>query len=139
MFEQHGNFNVFVVNNTITLTLEGAWNVETSLAYQQEIREKARHLKGSPFGVLTLLNDWELCTPECEKVLVEIVQTAISWGMQKEAVINDTGAAKLLLFEKHKHLHINDCKEDHFHRRIFSQKSDAVSWLASAGFHLDDT
>jgi len=98
MFEQHGDFNVFVVNNTITLTLEGAWNVETSLAYQQEIREKARHLKGSPFGVLTLLNDWELCTPECEKVLVEIVQTAISWGMQKEAVVNDTGAAKLLLF-----------------------------------------
>lgn len=138
MFEQHGNFNVFVVNNTITLTLEGAWNVETSLAYQREIREKATPLKGSPFGVLTLLDDWELCTPECEKVLVEIVQAAISWGMQKEAVVNNNGAAKLLLFEKHKHLHIDDIKEKHFHRRIFSQQSDAISWLAREGFHIDD-
>jgi hypothetical protein len=138
MFEQHGNFSVIVANNTITLTLEGAWNVETSVAYQREIKEKAHLLKGRPFGVLTLLDDWELCTPECEKVLVDIVQTAISWGMQKEAVVNDKGAAKLLLFEKHKHLHIDDIKEKHFHRRIFSHKSDAVSWLASEGFHIGD-
>lgn len=135
MFTEHGYFNVELRGNILFLDIKGAWNIETSLAYQKAISEAIKPIEGQPWAVITLMNDWELCTPDCETVLFEIIKDAIAKGLIREAVVNNNGIVKLQLFEKYRNVKLSNKTKTPFKRHIFQVQEIAMQWLKTQGFN----
>ena len=137
MFTEHGCFYVELKGNILLLDIEGAWNLETALAYQKAITEAIKPIVGQNWAVLTLMNKWELCTPDSEIVIVDIVKNAITKGLTREAVVNNKGTIKLELFNKHRNVKTLSDANIPFKRHIYQDEETALEWLASEGFGVD--
>lgn len=134
MFTEHGCFHVELRGNILYLDIEGAWNIETSIAYRKAITESIQPLIGKPWAAMTLMNDWELCTPDSEIVIFDITKEALANGLVREAVVNSTGLIKLELFEKYKNIEVPTGVNMPFKRRIYQDEQSALDWLAEEGF-----
>ena len=134
MFTEHGSFHVELKGNLLLQEIEGAWNIETSIAYKAAIDDIIKPMIGKPWATMTLMSNWELCTPDSELILVSIIKEAIEHGMVREAVVNDTGIIKLQLFEKYRNDKIHKNAKIPFKRRVFQNEKEALEWLASEGF-----
>lgn len=137
MFSEHGSFHVELRGNILFLDIEGAWNIETALAYQKEIAEAIKPIIGQNWAVVTLMDDWELCTPDSEKVIVKIVLDAIGKGLIREAVVSSQGTLKLELFDKYSHVNTSSDTTIEFKRHIYQDEKKALEWLSSEGFSVD--
>jgi hypothetical protein len=137
MFSEHGDFDVNLRGNILFLYIQGAWNIETSVAYQEAISEAIKPVIGKNWAAITLMDDWELCTPDSESVLFEIIKDAISKGLTREAVVNSKGTIKLQLFEKYHNVKTPNDTNIPFKRRIYQDEEEALQWLATEGFSID--
>lgn len=138
MFTEHGCFDVELRGNILFLEIEGAWNIETALAYQETIAEVIRPVIGKHWAAITIMSNWELCTPDSETVIVNITIDALKKGLVREAVVNNSGLIKLELFEKYRNVTPPSDSKIPFRRRIHKDEEAALEWLASAGFSVDD-
>lgn len=134
MFKEHGSFEIKLLGNVLILNIHGAWNIETSLKYRDAINACIKPIVGQKWAVLTQMTDWELCTPDSEAVLADLIVDAISKGLVREAVVNNKGAIKLELFEKYKKLENYNDPETGFKRYIYDEQADALNWLSQEGF-----
>jgi hypothetical protein len=134
MFNEHGSFKVELRGNILFLTIVGAWNIETSKAYQQAISEAIKSLVGTQWAVLTFMDDWELCTPDCEPIFVEIILDGIAKGLVKEAVVNNKSTLKLELFSKYQKIKTPNDTNIPFKRHVYQDEKSALAWLVEQGF-----
>ena len=134
MFTEHGFFNVELRGNILFLYMEGAWNIETSMGFQDAISEAIKPIEGQPWAAITSMDNWELCTPDCEPVFFETIKEGIAKGMIREAVVNNSGTIKLQLFEKYRNVKLPSDIKIPFKRYIFQEQKAAMNWLKKEGF-----
>lgn len=135
MFNEHGGFNVSFEGETLLIVLTGAWNVETAKTYSDTVLNTVEPVKGKFWGLISDLNEWELCTPECELLLVNLFRECRSKGLRREAIVNiNTASVKLDLFHKYAKKYICEPSSDGFKRGFFKTATEAKEWLAHEGF-----
>lgn len=137
MFNQHGEFNVTLRGNILLVVITGAWNVETGKAYRESILKAIEPVKGKCWGLISNVNEWELCTPDCELLTVTLVAECKAQGLKREAVVNSsTESVKLDLFHKHAIKHTSETSPDEFKRCFFETDAEARLWLKNEGYDL---
>ena len=72
MFNQHGGFKVTLVGDIVLVVVTGAWNAETAKAYSEVFLEIISPIKDKPWGLISDVMEWELCTPDCELLIVQL-------------------------------------------------------------------
>jgi hypothetical protein len=102
MFNEHGEFKVTPQNDILLAVVVGAWNAETANAYRDPILDIITPLKGNLWGLISNVNDLELCTPDCELLMGKLLAECRAQGLKREAVVNDNiKSVKMELFHKH--------------------------------------
>jgi hypothetical protein len=137
MFNEHGDFNVSLEGETLLIVVTGAWNVETAKTYTEKVLNTIEPVKDKFWGLISDLNEWELCTPECELLLVKLFVECRSKGLKREAIVNNnTASVKLDLFHKHSKGYISETSSDGFKRGFFETDTAAREWLKQEGYGL---
>jgi hypothetical protein len=134
MYTEHGCFHLELKGNILFITLEGGWNLETAMAYGKAINVITKDISSEPWAVLTVTDDWELCTPDSELAIVDFVKKAIENGLTREAVVNNKSSIKLEIYGKYKHLKRSSVDNALFERAIFQDVDQALEWLNKDGF-----
>ena len=137
MFNKHGEFNVTLHNNILLAVVAGAWNAESANAYRDTILDIITPLKGNLWGLISNVNDWELCTPDCKLLMGKLLAECRAQGLKREAVVNDNiKSVKMELFHKHANKNTLGSSSDVFSRCFFETDTEAKSWLNTQGYGL---
>ncbi|WP_293747196.1 hypothetical protein [uncultured Paraglaciecola sp.] len=137
MFNQHGGFKVTLVGDIVLVVVTGAWNAETAKAYSEVFLEIISPIKDKPWGLISDVMEWELCTPDCELLIVQLSVECKRLGMKREAIINtNIESVKLDLFHKYTKKQPSKALPDVFERRFFKTDSEAKEWLKNEGYGL---
>lgn len=85
---------------------------------------------GKKWGLLHDARNWELSTPESERLSNKLVRTEITGTLTHQAVV--TGKSELQKWQAR-----NIFKEvTNYEVEFFTDTEAAVDWLASAGYHM---
>jgi hypothetical protein len=137
MFNEHGEFAVTRQGNILLVYAFGAWNAETAKAYIHTIKEAIEPFKDESWALISNVEQWELCTPDCEILMVYLAKECRAKGLKREAVVNkNTKSVKLELFHKHSKQYTCEPSVSQFHRRFLKTDTEAKSWLKNEGFGL---
>ena len=134
MFNVHGEWKISVDNQVLLQWFSGSWNEEAIIAYAKEFKIMATPLVGSKWAILSVFEDWELGVPEIEKHVIEHCQWFKDNGCIKECHIYSADAAKEMQLEK-----LIPHTEEGYERCVFTHFDDAVSWLESHQYQLQNT
>lgn len=137
MFNEHGGFKVVLQDDVLFVTVTGAWNAETANAYKDVIHKTIAPLKGTFWGLISDVSAWELCTPDCELIIVELSAHCREEGLKREAMVNkSTESIKLELFHKHLSNNTPESPPHVFHRHFVKSQAEAKEWLMQQGYGL---
>jgi hypothetical protein len=137
MFNEHGDFNLTLQGDILFVVVTGAWNAETANAYRAAILKTIEPSKGKLWGLISNICEFELCTPECELLIVQLAAECRGKGLKREAVVNkNIESVKLDLFHKHSKNAPSESSRDVFQRRFFATDSEARFWLDNEGYGL---
>ena len=128
MFDAHGSFDLVLNGRILEADVKGAWNVETAYAYAASVSHYIEILQGKPWALISIVDDFELFTPACYPVMVELAAKAYRSGLVNEAFVNYVDSIKMQVF-KPKIAAFPD-----FHRAFFRTKPEALVWLKKQGF-----
>lgn len=131
MYEAHGEFTIKLSGSILQVSIIGAWNLETALAYQQEVQAVMTGKKLGTFAMITDINQWDLFTPDVAPIIRRLVREAVSGGLTHEAVIHKTSSIKLEYFKTPESLRNN------LTRKVFSNTDEALIWLENNGYYTD--
>ena len=100
MFKEHGDFTLTRQGNVLIAYVSGAWNAETEKAYGAIIHDSIKPFNGGPWVLISNVEEWELCTPDCQKLMMQLAVECRSKGLKREAIVNSNiDSVKLDLFE----------------------------------------
>jgi hypothetical protein len=136
MFNEHGGFNVTLQGDVLVVVVTGAWNAETAKAYQDVVQSSISSIKGKAWGLICNLSEWELCTPDCESMIIDLVTKCRHDGMRREAFICETDSVKLDLFYKRDKSDVSQVIVEQPQRRFFNNDQSAWQWLEAGGYGL---
>ena len=128
MFAAHGSFELDISGNIIISHIKGAWNRETAIDFETQMKKAIRELKGVPFGMVSVFDEWELYTPDCKPIVSELFFHALQCGLQKEGLVNSHDSVKM----RHFALLISSYPD--FERKLFTSTEQALEWLATYEF-----
>lgn len=74
--QEHGSFDMKIINQTLVVKAFRAWNYETVLRYGTEYKQLIEKLKNKPWACLVDLTEWELATPDIWEHIDELNE----WG-----------------------------------------------------------
>lgn len=136
MFSSHGDFSVELRGSILFISMYGGWNVETALGFKKAVEEATKPVKSTQWAALTCMSKWELCTPDCEPIIVEFSVKAKRDGLTREAVVNSSNVSqiKLSLFEKYRDEALVMQANPEFVREFFQDKKPALNWLIDEGY-----
>lgn len=135
MFNEHGGFELKLDGNILLAVVNGAWNAETAQAYREAILKLIESLHHKPWALISNVNDWELCTPDCELLMGQLLAECRGKGIKREAVINSNiQSVKLDLFHKHTKQQSLKPPPDVFQRCFFETEEEARKWLKNEGY-----
>jgi hypothetical protein len=130
MFEAHGSFELAVRGNILQANIIGGWNVESAQQYSEAIKEITKPLFGKPWAIISVMDEWELFTPDCEPIIKALSAKAYQSGLVREAMVNRIDSIKMQPF----HAEIRGAPL--FERQFHSTIEEAITWLKSEGFSL---
>ena len=137
MFNEHGEFTVARQGNILLVHIIGAWNVETAKAYKQTFNKTIETIKDEAWALISNVEQWELCTPDCEILIVQLGVESRDKGLKREAVVNtNTESVKLDLFHKHIKKDTTEISPHVFQRCFFKTDIEANQWLKNEGYGL---
>jgi len=134
MFAIDGSWKIEVNNNVILQWFECSWNEEAAIAYIKEFKKVTSQLATRPWAILSVLEDWELGTPEIEKHISAIAAWFIENGCTHDCHIYSRSDLKKMQLDK-----MIPYKEVSYERRTFGDFNESVEWLKSEGFQLSNT
>ena len=137
MFNEHGEFKVTLQGDKLLVVVTGAWNVETAKAYSDTVIDTIRPVKDKCWGLISDVREWELCSLDCELLIVKLSAQCREKGLKREAVVNNNiESVKLDLFHRHAKNHTPRTSLDAFQRRFFETDTEAKEWLKNEGYGL---
>ena len=119
MFNEHGEFAVTRHGNILLVHVTVAWNAETAKAYKFIINKTIAPINGISWAIIINVEQWELCTPDSDFMMLQLVAQCRSNGLKREAIVNkNIESVKLELFHKHDKKHDSESSPDMFQRRF---------------------
>jgi hypothetical protein len=134
MFPAHGEFNIQLKGNILCFDIRGSWNLEAALAFKQQVSTIIKPLKGSRWSCFTILNDWELATPDSEYTVARLIGRCIHYGLEQEALVLSEGTLKQQIYNKYPNPGISRDPNIEFKRQFFKKEKDAIQWLSESGY-----
>lgn len=128
MFEAHGSYDIALNGRILEVNVKGAWNVESANDYAGSVEKFVEVLQGKPWAMISIVDDFELFTPECYPVISKLSIKAYQGGLVKEAMVNFTDSVKMQVFKP------NIDGYPDFQRAFFRTKKEATVWLKQEGF-----
>jgi len=74
MQNEHGEYSINVVGNTVIVELSGAWNVTTSIAAKEHYINTVNEMNFEHFAVFLDFSQWELAEQEVFEVFKSIAR-----------------------------------------------------------------
>jgi hypothetical protein len=137
MFNEHGAFTVTRQGNILLAHATGAWNAESAKAYRHAINKTIEPIKGQSWAIISNVEQWELCTPDCELIMVKLAAECRGRGLKREAVVNkNIKSVKMELFHKHSKNITSKTSPDVFQRQFFETDTQASIWLKNESYGL---
>lgn len=138
MFNEHGEFTVTRQGDILRVRISGPWNAETAKAYKHCINKTIEPIKGRSWALISNVEKWELCTPECESLIVKLVAQCRENGLKREAVVNSNiKSIKLELFNKSSKEDSVEPSTTQFQRCFLETEVEAEAWLRNQGYGLN--
>ena len=135
MFREHGEFVVTRQGNILVAQVFGAWNAETAKSYKEAILKNIEPLKGKDWALISNVEKWELCTPDCQALMMQLIVESKEKGLKREAIVNsNTQSVKLDLFTRYSNLEPSENTDTSFLRQFVKTNIEAENWLQSEGF-----
>lgn len=134
MFNQHGVFHLELQGNIVFADISGPWNAETANAYSEALLKAVEPLKGKPWAAISDINRWELCTPDCETLMANLILHCREIGLRRDAIVSRTNGIKLELLKKKRTEGAVKTPADAFERAFFSTQAHAKAWLMGQGY-----
>ncbi|MFT6779727.1 MAG: hypothetical protein ACJAV1_003670 [Paraglaciecola sp.] len=102
--QEHGSYDMYILNQTLIIEAVDAWNLETSLRFGQEFKELVNKIEHNPWACLVNLNDFELAIPEVWEHVNKINEWANLHNQKYEVVVCSSLIQEVLLEISHKKL-----------------------------------
>jgi hypothetical protein len=122
MFEAHGSFEIEVNGRILQANIKGGWNLESACAYKNAVETIVKPLIGEPWAMISIMDQWELYTPECKPIIRELCHNAYSNGLVREAMVNQFDSVKMQVFQSV------------VKGQVFQTKQEGMTWLNQQGF-----
>jgi hypothetical protein len=132
MFSVHGDWLIVVKDNYVLQWFSGCWNEEAAIQYSQEFLEKTEHLNKTQWAIFSFFDEWELGVPEIESHIIEHCQRFKDNGCIKDCHIYTPSVWKSMQLEN-----IVPQSEGTYERRVFVERSEAISWMKTCGFSIE--
>lgn len=134
MFNEHGEFKVTIQGDILLAVVSGAWNLETAKAYRETMLKTIESANGNFLCLISNVNAWELCTPDCQLLMGQLAKECIAKGLKREAVVNENiESVKMDLFRKHTIKNTTKTSLDAFQRSFFETDTEAREWQKKQG------
>lgn len=127
----HGHFKLWQENQLIVAEVCGAWSVETAQDYATQLKELALSINGRPWARVVYLDQWQLGTPDFEKVMKDLMSWCVSHQLKYTAYVLQPNHLK-----EHQLAKLINQANYTSQKRIFTNQQDALDWLNSVGFAL---
>jgi hypothetical protein len=127
-FISHGQFKLWIQDNTLFAELSGHWNEEAALEFEQAFMAQAAHMP-EEWGHLVYLNDWQLCVPEMMSIIERLVEWCLAHGLKRAANVYHPSVIKSSILNR-----MIVQQEGAFVRAVFDNDQKAAAWLTSEGF-----
>lgn len=127
-FRAHGEFEIWVLENTLYAELKGTWNEEAALQFEAEFVLAAKNL-GDNWAHLVYLNDWELCDASMFPIIERLVNWCIENGLKRAANVYCQSSIKESFVNK-----MVVEQQGGFVRKVFDNDADAKAWLTEEGY-----
>ena len=124
--QEHGSFQMKIVEQTLIIKCFDAWNLETVLRLCKEYKGLVEQINDKPWACLVDLSQWELATPEMWDEISELNKWGNSNNQKYEAVICSTSLQKTLMEDSHKVL-------TNVETKFCENIEQAYEWLNSVG------
>lgn len=89
-FEPHGDYSLAVEAELIIVKASGAWNEQGKRRIMQDVLGAIRRLNAKRFSMLVDVSDFELGTPEFQRVSFFEKVRLIQLGLNKTAYVNQS-------------------------------------------------
>lgn len=83
----HGHFTLWRENQLIVAKVYGAWSVDTAADYATQLKELALSMNGQPWARMVFLDQWQLGTPDFEKVMKDLMSWCVSHQLKYTAYV----------------------------------------------------
>ena len=125
----HGSWHfTFLDDNTLMVSVIGAWNKEAAIAFSKEFKQITAPLLCQPWGLLVCMQNGELVVPEAITILEQLNQWAIDNNCRREA--------NIVQYQIHNDL-IERTRADEMRDYVqcsFTRLADALDYLKTEGF-----
>ena len=130
MFEAHGSYDLVLRGRILEVNVKGAWNLESALDYAKSVDKFITSLSGQPWAMVSIIDDFELFTPDCKPVIQKLSRNAYRNGLVREAMVNFEYGIKIQAFQP------TVKGFPTFKRGFFKTKPEAQVWLKEQGFEV---
>lgn len=126
MFEPHGEYTLRPEGHVIVVTVTGAWNLEGKKAIVTDLFTVLATLMLKRFSMLVDITNFELGTPDFQRLGALEKRNLIKRGLYKTAYVNRGYCSAQV--EQITHMQPNIAG---FEWQIFQHQGDARHWLAA--------
>ena len=133
-FPKYGNYSLDVSGNVLEVFATGAWNLNTTEFFIEEMHELIAKFDNKPWAALMDGRRWVLSTPECQTRLAEAIKVNISRGLTRSAYVLDTGMVRRAQLERTHPSKHRDAESANYERDYFQKYFEALNWLHKEGF-----
>ena len=134
MFSIHGDWKIEVCGNVLVQSFSGCWNEEAIISYVKEFRAKAAPLVAKEWAILSIFEEWELGIPAINKHIEDHCNWFKANGCIKDCHIYTHNPPKKMLLER-----LIPQTDDYYERQVFTNTKEAVAWLASHKFIIENS
>lgn len=124
--QEHGSFEMEIVDQTLVIKCFDAWNIETVLRLCNEFKELAETLNEKPWACIVDMSQWELATPEMWDEINKLNQWTNSNNQKYEAVICSVCIQEILMKGSHSAL-------TNVETKFCENIDEAYEWLSNLG------
>lgn len=124
--QEHGYFNIEIVEQTLIIKCFEAWNFETTLRFCKEYKELVEKINDKPWACLVDLNQWDLATPDMWDEIHKLNEWSNINNQKYEAVICSMSLQKSMVEKSHTAF-------TNVETSFFENREQAYDWLNSVG------
>lgn len=127
----HGEFEITITGQIVLLRAAGSWNEDTAIKYADTLKSMAEPIKHLPWGLIIDATQWEMGTPETNKIIGALQQWSKANNQKYKAMV--IGDSKLKEYQID--LYYKGLAVDEIDRRYFAKMEEAVEWFREVGLY----